>query len=147
MSEKIIELDSKFEELEKLDVKRNELVLKQEKILLELWNEKKEIAEKIKEKTYYFSHPTIQYKSLRGPILGYSKKENDLYVFELDKGIRQIDLYSDEVNASWWRKIIELGMFEDAYSGLSYLDSMIDDYILNSQTLIDKLESQIDKVK
>jgi len=143
MPEVLIELDSKFLELKKLEDKREELTSQQEKILVELWNKKIDIAKKIKENSYYFSHPTIQYKSLRGPILGYSSEDNYLYVFELGKGIKEINLYSQDEKISRWRKIIELGMFEDAYSGLTYLDIMIDRYISDSQKLIDKLESEL----
>lgn len=143
MSEKLKELDLKLIELKKLEDQRSNLITKQEQILEALWNEKKEIAKKIKENRYFFSHPTIQYKSTRGPILGYSSKENKLYVFEVENGIKEIDMYSDDVKISWWRQIIELGMFEDAYNGLTYIDCMIDNYISNLQKANEELESEI----
>lgn len=143
----LVELEQKITELNKLQRKIGELTKQQEKILIDLWDNKKDLAQRIIESHYMFGHPTIQFRSPKGPILGYSSEENSLYVFSLGEGLRKVKLRSKEESIVFWRDIIELGMFDDACEGIKYLDRMIDDYIIDDNEVIKKLEEQISKLK
>ncbi len=141
----IDELKEKIKECDKLDDEIKKLKEQQENILIELWNKKIEIAKVIKESGYLFTHPTINYTSSRGPILGLDKEENTLFVFSIGEGLLQVYLYSEKSQRTSWRKLVELGLFEEAYNGLKYLDKMIDIYIKNNKEVIEKLKNQIKK--
>ncbi|AHN24238.1 hypothetical protein [Lysinibacillus varians] len=143
MTETLEKVERKITELNVLADHIKELVERQEKILIELWNQKKEIAALIKENGYKFCHPSIEYHTSRGPILAYSKKENTLYAFEIGRGLIKVNLYSNEVNGARWKEIIQNGWFEDAYQGIKYLDKMIDDYIKDNKQIIEDMQKQI----
>jgi len=143
----LVEIEQKLTELNKLERKIGELSEQQEKILFDLWNSKKDLAQKINESRYMFGHPTIQYRSPKGPILGFSREENSLYVFSIGEGLRKVNLRTKESTGLTWREIIELGLFDDACEGIKYLDRMVDDYINDDNEVIKKLEEQISKFK
>lgn len=143
MTEVLEKVEQRISELTNLYNHLKELKERQEKILIDLWKDKKGIASLIKENNYVFSHPSIKYHSLRGPILAHSNKDNTLYVFDLEKGLVKENLHSNEINNVRWKEIIENGWFEDAYEGINYLDSMIDSYISLTKTHIDKMQNQI----
>ena len=96
----LVELEKKITELNKLQKKIAELTNQQEKILINLWFDKKDLALRIKESHYMFGHPTIQYRSPKGPILGYLDQGNFLYVFSLGEGLRKVDLFLNESSMS-----------------------------------------------
>ena len=141
-----VDLQQKITELDKSEKRISELIQQQKKILLDLWNDKKEIASIVKENGYTFSHPSIEYRSTRGPVLGYSKKDNDLFVFELGQGLIKVNLYTNESRNTSWIVMIELGLFVEAYEGIKYLDRMIDDYINQNQDTIRSMVEQISKI-
>lgn len=143
---KLEELELKIAELNQLERKIRELSEQQVKILSDFWNEKSDLAQRIKDSHYMFSHPTIKYRTSRGPVLGHSREDNSLFVFSLGEGLREVNLFSNETSPFTWKKLIELGMFEDAYEGIKYLDRMIDEYINDDQKIIRDMEERINKI-
>lgn len=145
MEQVLVALDEKITDLNSLNERFQKLQRKQEDILVELMKKNRAIAEKIKEEGYSFTHPKLDWRSRKGPILGYVREENSLYVFDLEKGILKINPRTNDVENSSFRTIVREGLFEDASAGIEYVTVMIDVYLKEMQESVDRVATQISK--
>lgn len=136
-------IDEEVKQFKILESKKNEILEKQENILADLIEKYKPLAEKIKAEGFYFTHPTLDWTYRNGPILGYNKEKNELYVYDLESGLVAKNISTKEENNLWVRNIVESGQFENACKGLKYLENMIGEYLKLLQQDVNKLDTQI----
>lgn len=139
------DLDSKDKEYNELLKKNEELRKQQEELLLKTFNDSKPLIEWYREKEYIFTHPTIKYSSNRGPILGFDFGENELIVYDSEKGFRKVNINSRDERGTVVPRLISEGHFETAMDGFKYLETMVDEYLTDINTTNSKLEFQISK--
>lgn len=125
----IEELDLKHESYVELSQRNAELQEKQEQLLLQRFEESKPLIEWYREKRLIFTHPSISYKSNRGPILGFDDDEYELIIYNPDKGLLKIDMSTKEEKHTFFEHLVRDGHFESAMEGFVYLKVMIDRYV------------------
>lgn len=96
-------------------------------------------------KGYYFSHPTINYRSLKGPILDINERKGLLYVYDYDnKRISIVNTYSmeEEKKEPIWR-FFEYCDFDNVMSGLLYVKELQN---INFEQLSKAIEEERNKI-
>lgn len=141
----ISDLEPKYENYEELLSRHRELYKQQEDLLASRLEASKPLIEWYRKKDLVFTHPTIEFHSNRGPILGFDSEEYSLFVYNPDKGVLKVDLRTKETKNTFITRLVEDGHFEDAMKGLGYLETMIDRYVQDLGSLNSELESQITK--
>ncbi|WP_342538324.1 hypothetical protein MKY15_19685 [Sporosarcina sp. FSL K6-1540] len=144
----IEDLDLKHESYMELSQRNTELQEKQEQLLLQRFEESKTIIEWYKEKRLIFTHPSINYRSSRGPILGFDDEESELIIYRPDKGLLKINMRTKEEKNAFFEHLVRDGHFETAMEGFGYLKIMIDkyasDYKEDNQTRESLLSKYVD---
>ncbi|MFC7060811.1 hypothetical protein [Halobacillus seohaensis] len=128
-----------LEELEKIKKEHDDFVSKNKDLQKEQCEFLKELIEHYKpamdwyKHKFVFTHPTIAYRTSRGPILGFrdTGREDILIIYSVSNNqVEYVDL-DDEDNVkrnSLWN-VVEDGYFKDAVKGIRYLDIMLKDYL------------------
>ena len=151
-TENIIDnIKESIREYEAFKASRDELVVKQTEVIKGLIEKNNPIYEWIRNKTtYYFSHPTLNYKSRKGPVLAYQEDDGRLVVYDTDaKSIKVVDIgekYNNDtfVSATY---LVEKGYFVSAVEGLTYLEEMFDRYVGNMADHVIKLDKELNEIK
>ena len=150
--EKIIE---NIQELIKVYEERkdtyHELLDKQENTINYLIEKYKPVYDWIKNKaSYNFTHPTLNYRTTKGPILGYVEQDDRLIVYDVERErivICDIGKKREEDTIINTRYLIENGYFVDAATGLKYLEKMFERYVSDISSTIEKLNDQLLEVE
>ncbi|GIO26382.1 hypothetical protein [Ornithinibacillus bavariensis] len=128
-------------ELEEL----KELQKKQQDKLLETIKLYKPIMKKIYENDFLFTHPTLNYQTSKGPILGYDKDNNSLITYDITREvIVSVNLYDHEEKGYRIAKLVENGFYNDAITGIKYIGVMIDNYLSSLKDDISKAKSELE---
>ncbi|MCD8510123.1 MAG: hypothetical protein LRY73_09825 [Bacillus sp. (in: Bacteria)] len=132
------ELKQLRSEMEGIQKSQHELFSKKAeelKPIIEFWKGK-----------YFFTHPTIQYRSRKGPILDLNKDKGLLYVYDYDNAIVSVfNTYNmkEEKQEPFWR-FFGYCDFDNVMTGLLYVKelqvNLIDGYTKSIEEEREKLE-------
>lgn len=123
---------------------------KQVEVIDKLIEDNKPIFQWIKnESDFFFTHPTLNYRSKAGPILGYQESDHRLVVYDVEKESLKItdigEKYaSDKPTISL--QLVRNGHFTTAVEGLTYIEEMFKEYVQRIAKTIDKLKKELDIV-
>lgn len=135
----IIELGKKNDGYQELSEKYDELFNEQEEKLSNLVSESEVIARWYRDNKFVFTHPTIRYRSNRGPILGFD--DDELIIWVLDKGFIRYNIHSKEEKGTNLYWLMTNDHFDDAVAGILYLEDMLDAYTEKMARAITTLEN------
>lgn len=95
---------------------------------------------------FVFTHPSIKLRSTSGPILAFDDKENEVIVFNVEKGYpERVYLHDNETRKSYpLHKLVRDGHFKSAKSGILYLESMLANYVQRAQESVNKLKLELE---
>jgi hypothetical protein len=139
----ISDLDTKHVTYQDLTKRHEELFQEQEERLNKLMEDTEDCVGWYLKNSYRFTHPNLSYITSKGPILGYDEKESVLIVWILGKGIKKLDHNNEEVRTTNLYWLVRDGHFEDAVSGLLYLQKMLDKYSRDLTLSINKMEKEL----
>lgn len=139
------DLDLKYESYEESLKRHAEILEKQEQLLIQRCEESEPLIEWYKGKRIIFTHPSINFRSNRGPILGYDDKEDELIIYRPDKGILKINMRTKEEKFTYFLELVKHGHFETAMEGFDYLKVMIDKYVTDYKEDSQKREVLLNK--
>jgi hypothetical protein len=124
------------------------LVDQQAKTLHEQLKELKPVYEWYRSNHLVFTHPTIKVRSSSGPVLGFDEKDNVAIVYNVEKEQPEKIVLHDPDNRKFYHlhSLVEDGYFTDAMNGLRYLETMLESYISQSNSVIQRLKSQIEEI-
>lgn len=124
------------------------LIIKQVTVLKDLLDSYKPVYQWYSDCGFLFKHPTLQYRSPSGLIMGYDNKENELYVFNIkQERVEKVNMYKTEVREFVsLRHIVEKGFFNDAVTGIKHLESMLKNYVNNSNEYIQTLKKELEEL-
>jgi len=121
LKEKLEENQSNMDNLLNQCEKNNE---KQVEIFKEYLKKFKIVIDFLHKREVYFRHPKYKYTCIRGPILYYNGKENDLYVYDVESGSPiKISMYNTEKTERVLSKTLFQNFkdsFECAIEGIMY---------------------------
>lgn len=115
----LTEIDEDLASIVSHQDKRREIIEKQIAKIRETALELYPIMEKIFRKGYFFINDKLKFKCAVGPILGYNKAKQELYVFSVsDKLPCIINLNSKENKNTTYNRLLEECSFEDLMDNL-----------------------------
>ncbi|SNZ14226.1 hypothetical protein SAMN05421503_2275 [Terribacillus aidingensis] len=136
----ITKLDALLEEFKASREELNQIVAEKAQSLRNMLSERSHLIDWYCNNKVFFMHPTIQYVTMVGPILGMDEKERDVFVYEYQSGMvyRYSRANSRKKEAISFEKIVELDQFDNAVSGLEYLNHILDDLVKDMREQINK---------
>lgn len=123
------------------------LISNQEKVIDELIEKNRPIFEWLRNNTdFYFTHPTLSYKSSKGPILGYQEEDHRLIVYDVDnKRIVVTDIGEKDApdKTMITYQLVNNGHFTTTVEGLNYLEEMLESYVEGITKYVEKLKYEL----
>lgn len=127
--EQIRPIEEQIQTRQELIKQYEELIQQQEESLIKLLEEVKPIALKIMEHGIWFTHPSIDLRIVKGPILADKDDEGYYTYYDLKDGKVMKKLYGvdDEKQVTWFH-LIHSGNYKQAAEGLNYVKTMVEEY-------------------
>ncbi len=115
----IQKLEDNQKQIEELKNINKSLISEQVELFSAFVNKLMPVLNFLRDNRYNFSHPILKPASLRGPVIGYNKIDNLLFVFDVRENcIRQVNLFNKEEFIVTFYHFFENNNFEIAMDGL-----------------------------
>lgn len=137
-------------EYNKYQAEKQFLLIEQEKVIDELIEKNRPIFEWIRNKTdFFFTHPTLNYRTRKGPVLGYQEKDDRLIIYDVESKRIKITDIGEKYNPDKTMVTFQLvrnGYFTTAVKGLTYLEEMFENYVQRLTKSIEELNKELSDV-
>lgn len=112
-------IDEEYHRINSLQQQVDELYQKSSEKIYKTAEALKPLMEKIRENRHYFRGVDTTYISKRGPVLKHDTKEDELYLFDVEKMAPiTVNLYNDEVKVISYRKLLDEVKFTNIMDSL-----------------------------
>ncbi|WJY28101.1 MULTISPECIES: hypothetical protein [Sporosarcina] len=139
------QLEEQFEQYEIDSTTFTELQSRQKELIETSLEDAMPLIQWYHKKGLYFTHPTIERHTSRGPILGFDEARYELVVYDSHIGFLRINLREKEEKRMKLTDIVEDGYFETAMEGILFLQTMMGQYLDEVKEMNARLEAQLSK--